>query len=161
MYFTHATPSLTPPLNIIISQLPSQRCHPTLPYKHRSSTSRQFFLILPASRGNRNSNQEHTSLEEKIKSLTYQQAPPHSVEVLPKPPHTQLSVAFSLKWDTAWHVTSLLAFSSSSRPHYSFHTSFLPELHRPINNQAVIGAGEVKPWWQRKPSSVCPQTKTL
>lgn len=34
---------------------------------------------------------------------------------LPKPPHIQLSAAFSSKSAAAWHVTSFLAFPSSSR----------------------------------------------
>lgn len=132
-----------------------------LPDKHRSSSSRQFFLTLLASRENRNSNQEHHSLGEKTKSLTSKTHHKHPAEALPKPPHNPLSAAFSLKLDTAWHATSFLAFSSSSRSHYSFHTSSFPELHRPTNNQAVAGAWEVRPWWQTKQSSACPQTKTL
>lgn len=84
----------------------------------------------------------------------------YPAEALPNPPHSQLSAAFSLKWDAPWHVTSFLAFSSSIRSHSSFHTSSHPELHRPINNPVIAGAWKVRPWWQRKPSSVCPQTKT-
>lgn len=161
MYFTHATPSLTLPLNTTTSQprMPPHRSFQ--PRTEVAALGSSSWLFLPQEK-TETATRNTLPLGKKQKaSHTSKPHHKHLAEALPKPPHTQLSAAFSLKWDVAWLVTSFLAFSSSSRSHSSFHTSSLPELQRPINNQVAAGAWEVRPWSQRKPSSVCPQTKTL
>lgn len=67
-YFTDATHLSPSPWTQSHPSYPATDATPhILPPKHRSSSSRQFFLTLPASRENRNGTQEYASLGKKTK----------------------------------------------------------------------------------------------
>lgn len=128
MYFTHATPSLTLPLNTNTSYPATDATPYILPAEHRSSSVQLFLyfcLSVPQEKIELAPRNSLPTLRKKQKAWdTSKPHYRHQAEALPKPPHTQLSATFSLEWEAAWHLTSFLAFPAASRWHPYFHASF-------------------------------------